>query len=144
MVTDRKFICPSCTEVLNGKDPGVVRMDGLLTGPGFSITLPFAHSSELGVYGAQLAPGLKLEQGCRVEFSCPHCHHSFTASYDRDLAEIEMVESDREMVVVFSQIYGEKSSFVFDFRSKKLLATYGEDASARSQELGRILNFFGS
>ena len=119
-------------------------MAGTLAGPGFSITAAFGLAAELGKYGASYDSNLTMEEGCRVDFACPHCGRSLTSTYSEDLAEIEMVEGGDEYVVVFSRIYGEQSSFVVELSSKKLVASYGEGAAAYIAELGNEMNFFGS
>jgi len=140
----KKYLCPGCTAPLNEDDPAVIHMAGTLAGAGFSITTDFGLSASLGEYGASYDPRLALEEGCRVRFGCPHCGRDFTASYNQDLAEIEMVDGRDEYVVVFSRIFGEESSFVVELGTKKLVATYGADAAAYIAELGKGVNFFGS
>jgi hypothetical protein len=137
-------MCPSCTATLNEDDERVIRFRGVLTGPGFTLSSTLDLSSELGVYGAQFDKDLVLEEGCRVDFLCPHCDRDFTTSYNPDLAEIEMIEEGQEFVVVFSKIYGQHTSLVVDYSTKKLIASYGKDADAYVDELGKSINFFGS
>jgi transposase-like protein len=144
MTDIKRFICPDCTAVLNEQDPKSIRMAGTLLGPGFSITIEFGLSAVLGEYGASFDPMLTMEEGCRVRFACPHCGRDFTTTYNGDLAEIEMIDGQDEYMVVFSRIFGEQSSFVLELGSKKLVASYGEDAASYVAEFGKGMNFFGS
>jgi hypothetical protein len=144
MVETRRFVCPSCTAVLNQDDPDSIRFKATLRGPAFVLETTFELPSQLGVYGATSGPGLRLEEGCRVDFGCPHCGHDFTTSANDDLAQVEMVDGGQTYVVVFSKIFGEHSSFVVDSSTKKLIASYGEDADTYIDELGKSINFFGS
>ena len=69
---------------------------------------------------------------------------NFTAAYDHDLAEIQMLDgAGRELVVVFHKIYGRRATFVVDQRARKVVDQFGEDAAGYAAMFDRPLNFFG-
>ena len=144
MAESRRFLCPSCGEVLSDPECRVVRLAGVLEGPHFTLTCSFELPARLGEYGGSGDADVCFEEGCRVDFACPECGHALGSSSNPDLAEITMVEGDRTFVVVFNIIYGEHSSFVIDQETRKLVAKYGEDADAYVAELGKSVNYFGS
>ena len=144
MSHSRQFICPTCNAILNQDEEETIRFLGVLRGHSFTLSTTVDLSAELGVYGAQIDKDLVMEDGCKVDFLCPQCGRDLTASYSADLAEIKMVEAGHEYVVVFSKVYGERTSFVVDFSTKRLVASYGEDAAGYVEQFGKNLNFFGS
>jgi len=138
------FSCPSCDSVLNSRRPGVIRLLGLLKGPHFEVRSTFDIPATLGEYGAEYDRSFKLEEGCVVTFVCPECQADLTTTRDTELAAVKMNENGRDYMVVFSKVFGEHTSFVIDTATRTLVASYGEDAQAHSEELGRHVNFFGS
>lgn len=144
MENERLYVCPSCGEGLNREQGRFIRMDATLRGPGFAVTFPIDIPAELGAYGARYDPRVVLEEGCRVEFSCPACGKDFTAGYSSDWAELKLVEGGREYVVVFNRIFGEHLSFVFDYSTRRLVGTFGDATAEYVEQFGKNLNFFGS
>ena len=143
----KTFYCPHCGEKLSFLDGTVVKIDGVLEAPTFSVRTHFFVPAELGRYGAIVTGGVEIRQGTKVEFYCinPRCNANFTASYNHDLAEIRMVdENDREYVVVFNKIYGRQATFVVDRTARKLVNTYGAHADSYAASFDRPLNFFGA
>jgi predicted RNA-binding Zn-ribbon protein involved in translation (DUF1610 family) len=140
----RQFVCPACGAILNQELPGLIRMTAVLRGPCFSVRFPVDIPAELGVYGAAYDPRVALEEGCRVEFDCPSCGKDFTTAYSTDWAELMMVEGGHEYVVVFNRTYGERSSFLFDYSTKRLVGTYGNASQDYVAQFGKDINFFGS
>lgn len=144
MEPERQYVCPSCGEGLNSELGQFIRMDATLRGPGFAVTFSIDVPAELGTYGARYDPRVVLDEGCLVEFSCPVCGKDFTTSYSSDWAELKLVERGREFVVVFSKTFGEHSSFVFDYSTRRLVGTYGGATADYVEQFGKDLNFFGS
>jgi hypothetical protein len=141
------FYCPQCGEKLSFLNGTVVKMDGLLAGPGFSVRTQFYFPSELGQYGVIVAGAVEIREGARVEFLCPNqrCNANYSAAYSPDLAEIRMVdEGGRDFVVVFHKVYGRRATFVVDRREKKLVNAFGEHAPSYTDTFERPLNFFGA
>jgi hypothetical protein len=143
-MADQQYLCPSCAEVLNAERQEMIQLRGVLRGPAFEVAIPIGVPSELGVYGVEVDEGVTLNEGCRVELFCPHCEHDLTTSYDSGWAELKMVEGDHEYVVVFNKVYGERSSLLFDFGTRKLVATYGDATEDYVAAFGKNINFFGS
>lgn len=140
----RRYVCPFCQVELNRERPELIRMDATLEGPGFEVTFQIDIPAELGSYGARYDSRIVLQEGCRVKFGCPQCGRDFTSEYSSDWAELKMVEAGREFVVVFNKIYGEHSSFLFDYSTRRLVGTYGDATSDLIEQFGKNLNFFGS
>jgi predicted RNA-binding Zn-ribbon protein involved in translation (DUF1610 family) len=140
----KQFVCPACGVVLNQELPDLIRMTAALRGPCFSVRFPVDIPAELGEYGAVCEPRVVLEEGCRVEFECPSCGKNFTTAYSTEWAELKMVEGGREYVVVFNKTYGERSSFLFDYSTKRLVGTYGSANEDYVAQFGKGINFFGS
>jgi hypothetical protein len=143
----RTFYCPHCGQKLSFLDGTMVRMDGVLESPTFSVRTQFFLPAELGRYGAIVAGDVEIRDGARVEFFCssPRCDANFTTTYNADLAEIRMVdEHGREFVVVFNKIYGRRATFVVDWKQRKLVDSFGEHAARYAATFERSLNYFGA
>ncbi|MFH0900155.1 MAG: hypothetical protein V2A73_05960 [Pseudomonadota bacterium] len=143
----KTFYCPHCLEKLSCLGGTVVKLSGRLSAKEFAVKTNFYLPAELGRYGAIIEGQVEVGEGARVEFCCPNprCGTSFTATYNSDLAEIQMVDHERrEYVVVFNRICGRRSTFLVDYRRKALLCSYGEDAESYAAAFERPLNFFGS
>lgn len=140
------FLCPYCGQKLSFLNGSIIKMTGRLHADNFSCKTMIYIPSGLGVYGAIVGEGVRIEEGAKVEFECINgaCKQNFTTSYDDDLAEIKMVdESGKEFVVIFNKIYGKKSTFLVDLKEKKLIESFGEDAGDYSSEFDKPINFFG-
>ena len=143
----KSFFCPHCGEQPSFLEGSIVKMEGLLEAPTFSVRTQFFFPAELGHYGAIVAGNVKIYEGAKVEFFCinPRCGANFTAAYNHDLAEIRMVdENGREYVVVFHKICGLHATFLVDRQARKVQATYGEDAATYAGTFERPVNFFGA
>ena len=143
----KSFFCPHCGEQLSFLEGSIVKMEGLLEAPTFSVRTQFFFPAELGTYGAIVAGNVKIHEGARVEFFCinPRCGASFTAAYNHDLAEIRMVDDDgRDYVVVFHKTYGRHATFLIDPAAQRVVGTFGEHADAYAATFDRPLNFLGA
>ena len=121
-----------------------IRLLGKLKGPKFEVASTFDVPAALGEYGAEYDENLKLEEGCVVTFVCPECEADLTTGQDPELAALKMNENGRDYIVVFSKVFGDHTSFLVDTATKTLVASYGDDAQAYIDELGKHVNFFGS
>ena len=142
----RRFYCPQCDQDLTCMDGKLVKMRGMLSAPHFTVVTTFYLPAELGVYGATVEGEIELREGARIDFQCTNdaCRHSFTAPYDDDLSEIKMIEEDgREEVVVFNRIYGRQSTFVVDYKQKKVIMAFGQDKDLYADEFEKPINYFG-
>ncbi|MDZ7318169.1 MAG: hypothetical protein ONB11_03380 [candidate division KSB1 bacterium] len=143
----KQFYCPYCNEKLSYFDGTVIKMKGVIASESCECVANFYLPGGIGKYGCIVDDHLVLKDGAKVEFRCPNpkCDHSFTSHYDDDLAEIKMMDDDgHEYVVVFNRIYGVHSTFVIDFKRKKLAGSYGEDKHGYLHDFDRPVNFFGS
>ena len=143
----QRFYCPYCNHKLSFLDGTIVKLAGRLHAEKFSCKVMFYIPAELGQYGAIVGEGVQLREGAKVEFECLNgaCKENFTTAYDDNLAEIKMVDAEgREYIVVFSKIYGKKSTFLIDLKKRELLKSYGEHSEEYASEFEKPLNFFGS
>jgi len=142
----RRFFCPHCNQELTCLDGQQIKIRGVLTAPKFTVATTFYLPAKLGVYGTTVEGEIELKEGATIDFQCINqaCHHSFTTPYDNDLSEIKMVEEDgREEAVVFNRIYGRQSTFVVDYKQKKVIMAFGEDKDLYADEFEKQLNYFG-
>jgi hypothetical protein len=81
---------------------------------------------ELGDYKALKHPSFKVKEGQHVDFFCPICHNNLIVEKkDEKFTRVMMLELGEEYEVLFSQIAGEKSTYVIGENSVR---TYGKDA----------------
>lgn len=142
----KEFYCPYCNQKLSFLEGTIIKMLGHLKSDKFETYANFYIPGALGRYDALVEGRVLLKDGVVVDFHCinPHCEKSFTTSYDDDLAEIKMVDDDgHEYVVVFNRIYGKHSTFVVDYKKKKLKSSFGEDKELYIRDFDRTVNFFG-
>ena len=121
-------------------------MKGVLSCETFECSGHFYLPGAIGKYGFIIDENIELRDGAKVEFRCPNprCNLSYTTHYDNDLAEIKMIDDDgHEYAVVFNRIYGVHSTFVVDYKKKKVESAYGEDKAMYSQDFDKSVNFFG-
>jgi hypothetical protein len=143
----KTFYCPQCGQKLSFLDGSVVKLEGTLEAPTFTVRTQFFIPAELGRYGAIVGGNVELREGARVEFFCinARCAANFTALYNPDLAEIRMVdEHGHDFVVVFNKVYGRRATFLVDRKARTVLGRYGEHAAAYAQTFERPLNYFGA
>ncbi|MBW2366787.1 MAG: hypothetical protein JRH15_02765 [Deltaproteobacteria bacterium] len=141
-----QYYCPYCDEDLTHLNGMVLKLKGVLDSDHFKCSSNFFLPAAVGVYGVITENHLTLKDGAIIDFCCPNpkCDHSFTTSYDEDLANVKMVDDDgTERVVVFNRIYGKQSTFVVDFKEKKVENAYGADQENYIREFDKPINFFG-
>lgn len=143
----KQFYCPYCNEKLTHFEGTVIKIKGVLSCETFECAANFYLPGAIGKYGSIVENHIKLKDGARVDFRCPNpkCDRSYTAHYDNDLAEIKMIDDDgHEYIVVFNRIYGIHSTFVVDYKKKKLSGSYGEDIEEYIRDFEKPVNFFGA
>lgn len=102
------FICPHCNGHLN------VRESLILTAVNkHNLAGLVFIDVRLGVYKSRMHPTLQFENGEHVDFRCPICAHSLNIpKLDKRLCALYMRdETDWQSTIVFSSIYGEKSTY---------------------------------
>jgi uncharacterized protein YbaR (Trm112 family) len=115
-----KYLCPSCLTALNVDNDVVLKAKNDLGQKG----LVFLHS-ELGNYTTKFSSGFTIVVGDQVTLFCPVCHHNLTSLRNNKLASFIMVdEADRQSVIVFSKIYGERCTFKVE--DNKVQESFGE------------------
>ncbi len=142
----KQFYCPYCNEKLSHLEDSIIKMKGVLECETFSCEADVILPSTLGHYSAMTDEWITMRDGAKVDFHCtnPRCNRSFTAPYDDDLAEIKMIdEENHEFIVVFNRIYGQHSTFVVDYKKKKLENSFGEDKKRYLHDFDEPVNFFG-
>ncbi|MBN3036106.1 MAG: hypothetical protein JW861_11015 [Bacteroidales bacterium] len=125
------FLCPHCRAVLN---PREYILFSARNGKGQRGLLLL--SPELGDYSVSHHESFGFREGEHIDFLCPACHANLgLAIFDRDLAEVLMVDTDgNEYGIVFSQIAGKK--LTLKLKNREVIESFGEDASA-------YINFWG-
>jgi len=120
------YFCPVCKGQINVNDNIVLiafaknNMKGLV----------FLHT-ELGNYKSNINSSFKIEENEQVEFLCPYCHSNIEYHTTKtNLANLVRInDNNKESLVIFSKIYGEKCTYVIE---DKKLKTYGEHAKRYS------------
>lgn len=142
----KNFYCPYCHAKLSHFEGTLIKMKGVLSSETFECSGYFYLPGAVGKYGSIVDEHIKLRDGAKVDFRCPNprCDLSFTTHYDDDLAEIKMIDDDgHEYAVVFNRIFGVHSTFVVDYKKKKVESSYGEDRETYSRDFDKAVNFFG-
>ena len=82
---------------------------------------------ELGNYSADYHPATKFEEGDRVIFLCPICHHDLSSTKHKNLAMVIMTgEHGKEYDIYFSQVAGEHSTIKMMGEHVELYGTHSE------------------
>lgn len=83
-------------------------------------------SDELGDYTMFISNNLHINEGDKVHFRCPACHHSLEYKQNKNLVRImELDKNGNEHTVIFSAIFGEQSTYRI---SEERTMSYGENA----------------
>lgn len=92
-------------------------------------------SPEVGDYRCKSHPSFKVEPGMHIDYYCPICHTDLAAKeLSNNLARIIKLEDDGyESYVVFSEIAGEKCTYVI----------HDDDVEAYGEDQAHYMNFFG-
>ena len=143
----KQFFCPYCNEKLSHLEGTVVKMKGVLNCETFECSAIFYLPGSIGQYGTISDGHIKLFDGAKIDFRCTNskCDKSYTTHHDDDLAEIKMIddETNYEYVVVFNRVYGKHSTFVVDYKKKKIKDAFGEDKEIYIHDFDKSVNFFG-
>ena len=125
---ETNFLCPKCRGFLN---VGGNIVFAAKTKDG-KYGLLLLHE-QIGNYGVTKHAEYDFAIGEHVSFYCPMCHEKLRSSMHSNLAMVLMKgKSDQEFKVFFSEVAGEKSTFVLVGDSADI---YGKDAK-------QYINFF--
>jgi Zn finger protein HypA/HybF involved in hydrogenase expression len=131
---ERDFICPKCFGQLYLNERiifSVQKHDGtrgliLLT-------------AEPGDYRVLKHPAFKITEGEHLDFFCPLCHSNLTIEKDdKKFTLVTMIETGDEYEVLFSQIAGEKSTYVV---GEHFFKAFGDDADENTNFWGESPNY---
>lgn len=120
MVMSEKRICPKCRNsiTVGGK---VVLVGKTKTGLEGLVML----NAKLGDYSAEFSDDFTLVEGNVLKLLCPICHQNLSNKKNKNLAQILRIdENGNESTIVFSQIYGEKSTYLI--KGNKVTESFGD------------------
>lgn len=141
----KQFYCDYCNEKISHFNGSIIKMKGVMTCDTFECVSNVYLPGELGHYNVIVDDFVKLKVNAKVDFRCPNlsCNQSFTTEFNDDLAEIKMIDGEREYVVVFNRIYGKQATFLVDYKEKKLEKSYGKELADYVMDFEEPVNFFG-
>ncbi len=117
----KKIICPKCRNSINIGNK-VALVGKTKTGLKGVILL----STTLGDYTAEFSDDFTIVEGNIVKFLCPICHRNLSRRRNKNLATIIGVDKDgNESNIIFSQIFGEKSTYRIEDNNIK--ESFGEN-----------------
>jgi len=94
---------------------------------------------EFGDYRALKHPDFKIRPGEHVDFFCPICHSNLIVEREnKKFTRIMMLEVGEEYEVMFSQIAGQKATYVI---GEKTFEAYGDDANENTNFWGVSPNY---
>lgn len=116
-----KYLCPHCQSMVNIEN-NIVLIGKNKSGEKGIVML----HTKLGDYTSDFSSDFKINQGDTVKFLCPVCHSSLTNLKNDSLAQFNLIDEDgNESLIVFSQIYGEKCTYII--KDKVVEKTFGDD-----------------
>ena len=84
-------------------------------------------------------PDFKIEEGEHVDFFCPICHSNLIVEKDtKKFTRIMMLEAGDEYEILFSQIAGEKATYII---GEKEFKAFGDDANGTTNFWGASPNY---
>ncbi len=120
-----KYYCPFCKAALNVKGNVVLAARKKVDLDNKGVVL---MHEEIGNYHSEMSESLQVQPGDVVDFYCPVCMENLEIEKGEDLAGIKHIdEFGKETMMIFSRVYGEKSSFQIDADSN--IKSYGERLS---------------
>jgi uncharacterized protein YbaR (Trm112 family) len=94
---------------------------------------------DFGDYRVLKHPAFKIEIGEHVDFYCPICHSNLIVEKDgKKFTRVMMLDVGEEYEVMFSQIAGEKATYVI---GEKTIKAYGDDADGNTNFWGTTPNY---
>lgn len=131
---ERSFHCPFCHGQLYVNERIVFSAENERGNKGLILLTP-----ELGDYRAMKHPEFHIIEGEHIDFYCPICHANLIVEKDdKKFTRIMMLETGDEYEVLFSQIAGEKCTYVIGQHSFK---AFGDDADENTNFWGAAPNY---
>ena len=116
------YLCPKCRACINVAGNIVFSVKNGDNNEGLLLLHP-----NLGNYEAVHHESFRLEDGELSHFRCPACHASLHIGGGENLAKVIMIdESEQEYEIVFSRIWGEKSTHKIQGENVEL---FGDDSA---------------
>jgi uncharacterized protein YbaR (Trm112 family) len=126
---ERNFHCPFCHGQLYINERIIFSIQNEQGQTGLILLTP-----DLGDYRAIKHPSFKIKGGEHLDFFCPICHKNLIVEKsDKKFTRVMMLESGEEYEILFSQIAGDRSTYVVGDHSFR---AFGEDAE-------EFTNFWG-
>lgn len=131
---DKRFHCPHCHSQLFVNERIILSARADSGQRGLVLLTP-----DLGDYRALKHPDFNIEPGEHVDFFCPVCHANLIVEKEgKKFTRIMMLDVGEEFEVMFSQIAGEKATYVV---GEKTIKTYGSDADEKTNFWGASPNY---
>lgn len=116
------FLCPKCRSVLNIENNIIFSVKAKNDQKGLMLL-----STKIGDYSIKNQDNISFEKGDKVEFFCPICRESLSATdVNENLARVIMQDGDEnEYQILFSIIAGEYCTYMV---SDENFQSFGDDS----------------
>lgn len=129
-IMEKRFHCPFCHSQLYVNERIILSAKTDAGQRGLILLTP-----DLGDYRAMKHPEFEVKVGEHVDFYCPVCHADLMVEKDKkQYTRVMMLDVGEEYEVLFSQIAGEKATYVI---GEKTIQSFGKDAEENT-------NFWGA
>jgi hypothetical protein len=126
---ERNYHCPFCHGQLYINERIIFSIQNEQDQKGLILLTP-----DLGDYRAMKHPSFKIKEGEHLDFFCPICHKNLIVEKkDLKFTRVMMVDAGEEFEILFSQIAGERCTYVIGDHS---FNAFGTDADEHT-------NFWG-
>ncbi|MBI9067853.1 MAG: hypothetical protein JEZ09_11215 [Salinivirgaceae bacterium] len=116
-----RYICPKCRNNINIENNIVLIAKNEFDQKGIIML-----QTKFGDYSTKFSSDFTIIEGDKVKFLCPVCHANLSNLKNDCLASFNIIDqSKKESLLVFSQIYGEKCTYVIE--DKVVKKSFGDD-----------------
>jgi hypothetical protein len=117
-----EFLCPSCHNLLNVGKNVIFSTRSKANKAGIIILHP-----DRDEYSVMKHPSFIIENGDRIDFTCPYCNKKLNSDRNENLAKVIMRDENKvEYEIHFSRVASEHTSYRIVGMSVEIL---GEDAN---------------
>lgn len=117
-----EFLCPSCHNLLNVGKNVIFSTRSKANKAGIIILHP-----DRDEYSVMKHPSFVIENGDRIDFTCPYCNKKLNSDRNENLAKVIMRDENKvEYEIHFSRVASEHNSYRIVGMSVEIL---GEDAN---------------